>query len=93
MEEDENASGAQTSTETSNKEEIFNPPVFVNTRRGKRTGTKRKISVTATVNECDVQGPGSAEVEMRASVGGFSLPSLQRLLQGMKTGLFFLGWR
>ena len=62
MEEDENASSAQSSTESSNQEEIFNPPMFVNTRRGKRIGSKRKISDTAMVNECDVHGPGSAEV-------------------------------
>lgn len=63
VEEDENASSAQTSTEPSSKEEIFNPPVFVNTRRGKRIGSKRKISDTAMVNECDVQGPGSGSAQ------------------------------
>lgn len=56
--EDENASSVQTS-----EEETFNPPVFVNTRRGKANGTKRKISDTWTANECDVHGPpASAEV-------------------------------
>lgn len=62
VEEDENASSAQPSTETSNVENIFSPSVFVNTRRGKRIGCKRKISDTAMVNECDVHGPGAADV-------------------------------
>lgn len=60
VEEDENASNAQSSTEASNNDEIFHPPVFVNTLRGKRTGGKRKICDAAMVNESD--GPASAEV-------------------------------
>lgn len=87
MEEDENASNAQSSTEASNKEEIFHPPVFVNTLRGKRTGGKRKISDAAILNEC--YGPGSAEVDP-TFCGRFCLPSLQQLPEGMKTWLFFL---
>ncbi|CAG13254.1 unnamed protein product, partial [Tetraodon nigroviridis] len=74
VEEDENASMAQTSTETSAKQENFNPPVFVNTRRGKKIGGKRKISDVAAVNECDVHGPGSAGAERLA-------PGKLRLLQ------------
>lgn len=41
-------------------EELSNPAVFVNTRRGKGNCTKRKISDTATVTECDAQFPPSA---------------------------------
>lgn len=60
--EDENASSAQTNGETSSKE-IFDPPVFVNTRRGKANSIKRKISDTSMANECDVHGhPAYAEV-------------------------------
>lgn len=87
VEEDENASNAQSSTSASNKEEIFHPPVFVNTLRGKRTGGKRKISEAVMANECD--GPGSAEVRSNFLWKVFCLPSLQRLLEGMKTWLFF----
>ncbi|XP_027130828.1 nucleolar and spindle-associated protein 1 isoform X2 [Larimichthys crocea] len=39
-------------------EEVSSPAVFVNTRRGKGNGTKRKISDTAT--ECDGKLPPSA---------------------------------
>ncbi|TWW71722.1 Nucleolar and spindle-associated protein 1 [Takifugu flavidus] len=71
--EDENASSAQKSTETSSKEEIFNPPVFVNTRRGKANGTKRKISDTSMANECNVHGPpASAEVGTEEAVSAAS---------------------
>lgn len=55
--EDENASNAPTNAETYSKEDIFNPPVFVNTRRGKANGTKRKISDTSMANEWDVHCP------------------------------------
>lgn len=40
--------GAEGNTDAACEEEIFSPPVFVNTRRGKGNGTKRKISDTAT---------------------------------------------
>lgn len=60
--EDENATkdDAQENKEASCKEEVFIPTVFVNTRRGKGNGTKRKISDTATVTECDANIPPSA---------------------------------
>uniref|UniRef100_H3DPV8 Nucleolar and spindle associated protein 1 n=1 Tax=Tetraodon nigroviridis TaxID=99883 RepID=H3DPV8_TETNG len=52
---EQKAEKSQTSTETSAKQENFNPPVFVNTRRGKKIGGKRKISDVAAV-----AGPGEA---------------------------------
>lgn len=75
--EDENASSAQKSTETSSKEEIINPPVFVNTRRGKANGTKRKISDTSMANECNVHGPPASAEVLDASLRkfGFTQPS------------------
>lgn len=45
------------------KEEVFSPRVFVNTRRGKGNGTKRKISDAARVTESGrSRPPGAAEV-------------------------------
>lgn len=69
--EDENASSAQKSTENSSQEEIFNPPVFVNTRRGKANGTKRKISDTSMANECNVHGPPASAEVLDASLRKF----------------------
>lgn len=71
--EDENASSTQKSTETSNEEEIFNPPVFVNTRRGKANGTKRKISDTSMANECNVHGPPASAEVLDASLRKFGI--------------------
>lgn len=39
--------------------ETSSPTVFVNTRRGRGNGTKRKISDSATVTECEAQLPPS----------------------------------
>lgn len=72
--EDENASNAQANAETSSKEEIFNPPVFVNTRRGKVNGTKRKISDTSMANECDVHGPPAYAEVLDVCVCEFVFP-------------------
>lgn len=44
---------AQENNEATCKDEVLSPTVFVNTRRGKRNGTKRRISDTATVTEHD----------------------------------------
>lgn len=44
-------------------EEVSSPAVFVNTRRGKGNGTKRKLSDTATGTESDAKlPPRAAEV-------------------------------
>ncbi|XP_035529548.1 nucleolar and spindle-associated protein 1 [Morone saxatilis] len=45
---------------TQETEEVSSPAVFVNTRRGKGNGTKRKISDTKTGTECDSKLPPSA---------------------------------
>uniref|UniRef100_UPI0037E810A9 nucleolar and spindle-associated protein 1 n=1 Tax=Semicossyphus pulcher TaxID=241346 RepID=UPI0037E810A9 len=50
----------QENKDSSRKEEVSSSIVFVNTRRGKGNGTKRKISDTATVTECDAPLPPSA---------------------------------
>nr|XP_033498669.1 nucleolar and spindle-associated protein 1 [Epinephelus lanceolatus] len=42
------------------KEKVSSPTVFVNTRRGKGNGAKRKISDTAAVDESDATVPPSA---------------------------------
>ncbi|XP_051252005.1 nucleolar and spindle-associated protein 1 isoform X2 [Dicentrarchus labrax] len=42
------------------EDEVSSPAVFVNTRRGKGNGTKRKISDTKTGTECDSKLPPSA---------------------------------
>lgn len=52
---------AQENEDVSCKEEVSSPAVFVNTRRGRGNGTKRKISDTAAVTECDAP-PSAAEV-------------------------------
>lgn len=44
---------APENNEASCTDEVLSPTVFVNTRRGKRTGTKRRISDTGTVTEHD----------------------------------------
>ncbi|XP_044023378.1 nucleolar and spindle-associated protein 1 isoform X1 [Siniperca chuatsi] len=62
VQEDENATqdSTQENKDTSCKEEVSSPTVFVNTRRGKGNGTKRKISDTASVTECDAKLPPRA---------------------------------
>ncbi|XP_037603291.1 nucleolar and spindle-associated protein 1 [Sebastes umbrosus] len=61
---------AQENEDVSRKEEVSSPAVFVNTRRGRGNGTKRKISDTAAVTECDAP-PSAAEgdTEVPASRG------------------------
>ncbi|XP_028994691.1 nucleolar and spindle-associated protein 1 [Betta splendens] len=44
------------------EEDISSTTVFVNTRRGKRNGTKRKISSTGPVTECDPKADGEVAV-------------------------------
>ncbi|XP_070776307.1 nucleolar and spindle-associated protein 1 [Enoplosus armatus] len=73
VQEDANASqdGAHENKDASCKEEVSSPTVFVNTRRGKRNGTKRKISDVATVIECDAKLPPSAaegDTEVAAAI-------------------------
>uniref|UniRef100_A0A3Q0RZ08 Nucleolar and spindle associated protein 1 n=1 Tax=Amphilophus citrinellus TaxID=61819 RepID=A0A3Q0RZ08_AMPCI len=46
--------------DSSCKEEVSNTAGFVNTRRGKRNGTKRKISDTATLTKGDAEIPPNA---------------------------------
>ncbi|KAM7403565.1 hypothetical protein PAMA_004154 [Pampus argenteus] len=62
VQEDENAAqdSAQESKDATCKKDVSSTSVFVNTRRGKGNGTKRKISDTITVTECD-ELPRSAE--------------------------------
>lgn len=43
--------------DSSCKEEVSSTTGFVNTRRGKGQGTKRKISVTATLTKSDAKMP------------------------------------
>ncbi|XP_053192159.1 nucleolar and spindle-associated protein 1 [Scomber japonicus] len=45
------------------KEDVSSTSVFVNTRRGKGNGTKRKISEIATVTECNELPPTAEEVD------------------------------
>lgn len=60
VQEDENATKDSAQENKECKEEVFNPTVFVNTRRGRGNGTKRKISDTATVTEYGASIPPSA---------------------------------
>ncbi|XP_054469471.1 nucleolar and spindle-associated protein 1 [Anoplopoma fimbria] len=64
---------AQETKEAPCMEDVFSPAVFVNTRRGKRNGTKRKISDTAAVTECDDKPPPSA-TEVDTEVAAISPP-------------------
>ncbi|XP_060919633.1 nucleolar and spindle-associated protein 1 [Labrus mixtus] len=51
------------------KEDVSSSVVFVNTRRGKGNGTKRKVSDTATTSECDAElPPSAAEVDTEEAV-------------------------
>lgn len=73
VQEDDNATedGAQENEDSSCKEEVSSPTVFVNTRRGKGNCTKRKLSDTAAVTECDAKlSPSTVEgdTEVAASV-------------------------
>jgi len=65
MQEDEHVAqdSAQGSKDATCKKDVSNPSVFVNTRRGKGNRTKRKISDTATVTECDELPPSTEEGE------------------------------
>lgn len=66
VQEDENATkdSVHENEEAPCKEEVFSPRVFVNTRRGKGNGTKRKISEPAKVTEFGTSiPPGAAEVQ------------------------------
>lgn len=65
VQEDDNATedGAQENEDSSCKEEVSSPTVFVNTRRGKGNCTKRKLSDTAPVTECNAKlSPSTVEV-------------------------------
>ena len=65
VQEDNNATqdNAQENEDACCMEEISSPTVFVNTRRGRGNGTKRKISDTTTATECDAKlPPNAAEV-------------------------------
>lgn len=46
---------AEKNKDSTCKEEVSSTTVFVNIRRGKGFGTKRKISDTARVTECDAK--------------------------------------
>lgn len=52
----------QESKDATCKEDVSSTSVFVNTRRGKGNGTKRKISETAMVTECNELPPTAEEV-------------------------------
>ncbi|KAM6917952.1 nucleolar and spindle-associated protein 1 isoform 2-T2 [Lycodopsis pacificus] len=72
VQEDESVTqdGAQENKDSSGNEDVFSRAVFVNTRRGKRNGTKRKICDTAAVTESDARSPPSAtegDTEVAAS--------------------------
>ncbi|XP_071353766.1 nucleolar and spindle-associated protein 1 [Trachinotus anak] len=74
VQEDENAGqgSAQENKDATCKKEVSSTAVFVNTRRGKGNGTKRKISDTAAEAECDAKlAPSAAEgdTEVAASTG------------------------
>ncbi|CAK6975610.1 nucleolar and spindle-associated protein 1 [Scomber scombrus] len=62
-EENEAQVSAQESEDATCKEDVSSTSVFVNTRRGKGNGTKRKISETATVIECNELPPTAEEVD------------------------------
>ncbi|XP_073339679.1 nucleolar and spindle-associated protein 1 [Pagrus major] len=54
------------------KDEVSSPTVFVNTRRGRGNGTKRKVPDTEPVAECDAKLPPStaeADSKVAAPVG------------------------
>ncbi|KAM9341592.1 nucleolar and spindle-associated protein 1 [Symphorus nematophorus] len=73
VQDDTNATqdSAQENKEALFVEEVSSPTVFVNTRRGKGNGTKRKISDTAAVTEGDAElPPGAAEGDTEVSVSG-----------------------
>lgn len=61
VQDDENATqdNTQEDTDASRQEAVSSPTVFV-TRRGKRNGSKRKISDPESVTECDAKLPPSA---------------------------------
>ncbi|XP_062253001.1 nucleolar and spindle-associated protein 1 [Platichthys flesus] len=67
VEEDVNAGqgAAQESEDATPHEEVSNTAVFVNTRRGRGNGTKRKISDTEA--ECDESPPTAAEGDVEAA--------------------------
>ncbi|XP_060938524.1 nucleolar and spindle-associated protein 1 [Limanda limanda] len=67
VEEDVNAGqeAAQESEDATPQEEVSSSAVFVNTRRGRGNGTKRKISDTEA--ECDVSPPAAAEGDVEAA--------------------------
>ncbi|KAK9533997.1 hypothetical protein VZT92_009074 [Zoarces viviparus] len=72
VQEDESVTqdGAQENKDSSDNEDVFSRAVFVNTRRGKRNGTKRKICDIAAVAESDARLPPSAtegDTEVAAS--------------------------
>ncbi|XP_040916561.1 nucleolar and spindle-associated protein 1 isoform X2 [Toxotes jaculatrix] len=72
VQEDENAGqdSAQENKDATCKGGVSSSAVFVNTRRGKGNGTKRKISDTATETGCDAELPPSAaqaDTEVAAS--------------------------
>ncbi|XP_068577749.1 nucleolar and spindle-associated protein 1 isoform X2 [Cebidichthys violaceus] len=72
VQEDENVTqdGTQDNKDSSGNEDVLSRAVFVNTRRGKGNGTKRKICDTAAVTESDAGSPPSAtegDIEVAAS--------------------------
>lgn len=54
--------GDETATQDCAQENkyVFRPTVFVNTRRGRGHGTKRKLSDPAPATRCDPSSPQSA---------------------------------
>lgn len=65
LQKEENSSmdSTEENKDSSCDEEISSPTVFVNTRRGRGNGTKRKIPDPEPVTECDAKlPPSTAEV-------------------------------
>ncbi|XP_030601037.1 nucleolar and spindle-associated protein 1-like isoform X1 [Archocentrus centrarchus] len=63
--------------DSSCKEDVSNTAGFVNTRRGKRNGTKRKISDTATLTKGDAEIPPNA-AKGDTEIGASSAPCSAR---------------
>ncbi|XP_076605325.1 nucleolar and spindle-associated protein 1 [Chaetodon auriga] len=87
VQDDENATqdNTQGNNEASCQEAVSSPAVFVNTRRGKRNGTKRKISDPESVTECDAKLPPSA-AEGDAEAATASLGAKKRKVSSHQSG-------
>lgn len=85
VQEDENAgqSSVQENKDTTCKEEVSSTDVFVNTRRGKRNGTKRKIEED-TATETDKAPPSAAEGDTEAAASPKARGSKKRKVSFVK---------